>query len=90
MLTLSTVLREVIPIASAALDIAIPEKDYKNIKKDLDLMEALVKDLPATPMKNWVPGRWTARLPPAEGAELRALRTLLFELDTSMLFWQFA
>ncbi|MBV9011064.1 MAG: hypothetical protein JO272_03260 [Pseudonocardiales bacterium] len=68
-------------VADAALRVAIPERDYdyEKVKKDLDLMKALVDRL----QKRVVADSGVANV---GGAEFRALRELLLELDPARLF----
>lgn len=68
-------------VADAALRVAIPEReyDYEKVKKDLDLMKALVDRL----QKRVAAGSGDASV---EGADFRALRELLLELDPARLF----
>lgn len=77
---LSTVLRSTVPVARAALGVALTDKEYKDIDKKLALMEALIDDIPDDIAST------TIGYAGAEGAQLRALRVLLGELDPSSNF----
>jgi internalin A len=83
-LVLCTVLRAAVPIGGAALGMAMSEQDYKRVKNDLDLMKTLVERLPENQLKIDIEVK--VGRPGAEGAELRALRALLVELDPAMRF----
>ena len=64
-------------VVGAALRVAIPERDYdyEEVKRDLALMKALTDRLQKHP-----------GVASAEGAEFRALRELLLELDPARFF----
>ena len=84
LLVLTTVLRDVVPVGGAALGLAMSDKDYEKIKKDLDLMKELVEHLPVGSIDANTISALGRR--DAAGAELRSLRALLIGLDPAMRF----
>lgn len=82
---MSRLLQAVVPVAGAALGVGLSEPQFKSIKQELDLMKALVDRLPSH-----LGGASDLTLEHgvglAKGAELRALRALLVELDPDMSF----
>jgi hypothetical protein len=73
---ISTALRATVPVASGALGVALPDNEYRGIDKRLELMEALIDDIP-----NISPASAAIGPAGADGAQIRALRALLGELD---------
>ncbi len=90
----SRLLHAAIPIGSAALGAVLPERELKRVREELELMKALAERLPAHGHDGLLPiERVLPMLDPEdnpiqgiEGAGLRALRSVLVELDQAMLF----
>jgi internalin A len=80
----SRLLRAAVPIAGAALGVALPEEEFKRIDKDLGLMKALVEQLPEMGLESLPSVDETGSR--VEVADLKALRALLVELDPLMRF----
>jgi internalin A len=78
-------LRLVVPVAGAAAGVVWSEEELKGAKQEIELMKALVQSLPE--LKELDIGiRSSTELTSAEGAGLRALRSLLLEKDPSRSF----
>lgn len=85
-------LQVIIPVAIAGLRAGMSEPELKSIKDELDLMKAVVAAIPSASSNDHVAGydpsrftraaeRDTVWLTPAEGSGLRALRSLLTQVD---------
>jgi internalin A len=82
-------LQLVVPLAGSAVNALLPPDQLIAAKNYLQLMGALVKDLPAQPPRNQTESSTTeiiGQLTTAEGQALRALRAVLFERDRSRAF----
>jgi internalin A len=78
-----------VPVVSAAAGLALPPGEAKQVAAELQLMTAVVADLPGQERQEQpdlaglgIGGRMTA----AQGAAWRALRSLLFKRDTARAF----
>jgi hypothetical protein len=79
-------LHAAIPIGTAALGATMPEHELKRVKQDLQLMNALAAQLPESGIESLLPILDEEAIKSVEGAGLRALRTLLVEVDPTMAF----
>lgn len=77
------ILKFAVPIATAAYGAAITDEQLKTAKADLDLMKTLSEKIPESEFSTEKLQRGMTK---AQGAGLRALRTLLATLDTNSNF----
>jgi len=83
---ISNLLRLVVPIAGAAVEVALPQSRRQAVQADLDLMTTVAeKALPAK-LRSDSTQAWRLMGTKAEGASLRGLRALLVTLDPAMNF----
>ncbi|RJQ79281.1 hypothetical protein D5S17_11215 [Pseudonocardiaceae bacterium YIM PH 21723] len=78
------ILRFVVPVAGAGYSTLLSEQQLKDVKADIDFTKVLAEKLPefeVDPATSHKPG-----MTRAEGGGLRALRALLFQLDTARRF----
>lgn len=78
-------LQLVVPLAGSAADVLLSPDQLARAQNDLQLMSAIVADLPTKPVGNLdgfaLAEAPTSQLTVAEGQALRAIRTVLFEHD---------
>jgi GTPase SAR1 family protein len=79
-------LRLAVPVAGAVAGVIWSEEDLKGVKDEIQLMTTLVQTLPEVDEEREIGIRSSPELTSAEGAGLRALRSLLFEKDRSKSF----
>lgn len=80
-------LQVILPVATAGLKVGMSEHELKSIKDELDLMKAIVAELPTTTEHGYgAHYRDPVGLTRAEGSGLRALRSLLTEKDYASTF----
>jgi hypothetical protein len=79
-------LRLVVPVAAAAAGVVWSEKELEGAKEEIELMQRLVETLPELGEERNIALGTTTELTGAQGAGLRALRTLLFDKDRSRVF----
>jgi hypothetical protein len=84
---LLTALRHTVPVAGALAGVTLSPDQLAHAKSELELMRALLEELPDFPHKASGPAATAAGRPrPATGADLRAIRELLHELDHYKLY----
>jgi internalin A len=79
-------LRLVVPIAVAVAGVVWSEKELEGARQEIELTQRLVETLPELGEAASIPLGTTTELTSAQGAGLRALRTLIFDKDRSRVF----
>ncbi|MGH3983836.1 MAG: COR domain-containing protein [Pseudonocardiaceae bacterium] len=79
-------LRLILPVAKAVAGVVWNEQELGNTKNKIDLMGTIVEKLPPPDIRDDTAIEPQSHLTSAQGAGLRALRQLLFELDRSRSF----
>jgi hypothetical protein len=83
---ISNLLRLVVPVASAAIEAALPDNRRQAVQADLDLMRTVAEKALPTKLRSDSMQAWRLIGTKAEGANLRGLRALLVSLDPAMAF----
>jgi len=83
---ISNLLRLVVPVASAAVEAALPYDRRQTVQADLDLMKTVAEKALPTKLRSDSAQAWRQMGTKAEGATLRGLRALLVSLDPAMTF----